>query len=193
MRQGTMLLKRCYCTAEGAAAKAKTGQNLVEKIVQLFAVDGEGQPVKDVVRSGDFVSIKPHRVMTHDNTAAVIPKFESLGATKHFDPHQAFIGLDHDVQNKSEANVAKYKKVQKFAEDNGIAFSKAGRGIVHQVLTENGFAFPGTLVVASDSHSNMYGGIGCLGTPIVRTDAAAVWATGQTWWTVPKTTRVVLL
>lgn len=55
--------------------------------------------------------------------------------------------------------------------------------------TKKGYAFPGSLVVASDSHSNMYGGVGCLGTPIVRTDAASVWATGQTWWQVPPVAR----
>ena len=49
---------------------------------------------------------------------------------------------------------------------------------------------PGTMVVASDSHSNMYGGIGALGTPVVRTDAAAIWATGSTWWIVPPVARV---
>ena len=47
-------------------------------------------------------------------------------------------------------------------------------------------------MVASDSHSNMYGGIGCLGTPVVRTDAAAIWATGRTWWQVPPIARCEL-
>jgi len=48
------------------------------------------------------------------------------------------------------------------------------------------------MMVASDSHSNMYGGLGCLGTPIVRTDAAAIWATGRTWWQVPPVAKVEL-
>jgi homoaconitate hydratase len=48
------------------------------------------------------------------------------------------------------------------------------------------------MAVASDSHSNMYGGLGCLGTPVVRTDAAAIWATGRTWWQVPPVAKVVL-
>jgi homoaconitate hydratase len=48
------------------------------------------------------------------------------------------------------------------------------------------------MAVASDSHSNMYGGLGCLGTPIVRTDAAAIWATGRTWWQVPPIAKVIL-
>jgi homoaconitate hydratase len=57
-------------------------------------------------------------------------------------------------------------------------------------MVEEGYAWPGSLVVASDSHSNMYGGIGCLGTPVVRTDAASIWATGRTWWQVPPVARV---
>ena len=40
-------------------------------------------------------------------------------------------------------------------------------------MIEHGYAYPHRMVVASDSHSNMYGGIGCLGTPVVRTDAAS--------------------
>jgi homoaconitate hydratase len=48
------------------------------------------------------------------------------------------------------------------------------------------------MAVASDSHSNMYGGIGALGSPIVRTDAAAIWATGRTWWRVPQIAKVEL-
>jgi homoaconitate hydratase len=59
-------------------------------------------------------------------------------------------------------------------------------------MVEQGFVHPGTLVVASDSHSNMYGALGAVGTPVVRTDAAAIWATGTTWWSVPRTVKVVL-
>jgi homoaconitate hydratase len=75
---------------------------------------------------------------------------------------------------------------------HGIDFYPAGRGIGHQVMCEEGYAFPGSLVVGADSHSNMYGGLGCLGTPIVRTDAAAIWATKQTWWAIPPVAKVVL-
>ena len=98
--------------------------------------------------------------------------------------------LDHDVQNKSSQNLAKYASIEQFARKHGIDFYPAGRGIGHQVLVEEGYAFPYTLTVASDSHSNMYGGIGGVGTPIVRTDAAALWATGQTWWQVPRMVKV---
>jgi homoaconitate hydratase len=100
--------------------------------------------------------------------------------------------LDHDVQNKSSKNLQKYATIEAFARTHGVDFYPSGRGIGHQVLIEEGYAFPHTLTVASDSHSNMYGGVGCVGTPIVRTDAAALWATGKTWWQVPRIVKVEL-
>lgn len=98
--------------------------------------------------------------------------------------------LDHDVQNKSEANMRKYKNIEEFAKKQGVDFYPAGRGIGHQIMVEEGYAWPGTLAVASDSHTNMYGGVGCLGTPVVRTDAASIWATGKTWWQIPPVAKV---
>ncbi|MGE5352809.1 MAG: homoaconitase [Acidobacteriota bacterium] len=164
-------------------------QTLIEKIAQRFAV---GLPEGQMVRAGDYISIRPAYVMTHDNTGAVIPKFKSIGAVKLQNPNQVVNTLDHNVQDKSEKNLEKYKKIEAFSKSMGADFYPAGRGIGHQIMCEEGYAFPGTMVVASDSHSNMYGGLGCLGTPIVRTDAAAIWATGRTWWQVPPIAKVEL-
>jgi homoaconitate hydratase len=165
------------------------GQNLVEKIVGRHAL-GLDSPRE--VRSGDYVRVRPRHVLTHDNTAAVMSKFASLGVPRVHDPRQPVFALDHNVQDRSETNLAKYERIRDFAEEQGIDFHPAGRGIGHQVMIEEGYAWPGALVVASDSHANLYGGIGALGTPVVRTDAAALWATGETWWQVPPVTRVVL-
>ncbi|EIE80950.1 hypothetical protein RO3G_05655 [Rhizopus delemar RA 99-880] len=112
--------------------------------------------------------------------------------TKIHDPKQPVYALDHDVQNKSEKNIQKYANIEAWGKQQGVDFYPAGRGIGHQVMIEEGYAFPNTLTVASDSHSNMYGGIGALGTPIVRTDAAAIWATGRTWWQIPPVVKVRL-
>jgi homoaconitate hydratase len=59
-------------------------------------------------------------------------------------------------------------------------------------MVEQQYVVPGSFVVASDSHSNMYGAMGAVGTPVVRTDAAAIWATGTFWWQIPRTVSVVL-
>jgi homoaconitate hydratase len=100
--------------------------------------------------------------------------------------------LDHDIQNQSEDNQKKYRAIETFAKQHGVDFYPAGSGIGHQIMVEKGYVVPGSFVVASDSHSNMYGALGAIGTPVVRTDAAAVWATGEFWWQVPRSIQVVL-
>jgi len=165
------------------------GQTIVEKIAQAHCTQGpQGRPL----RSGDFVSIRPHHVMTHDNTSAVMSKFKAIGAQKILDPRQPVFCLDHDIQNRSESNLSKYRAIEGFAREQGVDFYPAGTGIGHQVMMEQLYVVPGSFVVASDSHSNMYGAGGALGTPVVRTDAAAIWATGEFWWQIPRTVQVVL-
>jgi len=128
--------------------------------------------------------------MTHDNSWPVALKFMSIGATEIYNKKQIVMTLDHDVQNLTESNLKKYRQIEEFAKKQGVVFYPAGRGIGHQIMVEEGYAWPGTVAVASDSHSNMYGGVGCLGTPVVRTDAASIWATGRTWWQIPPIAKV---
>jgi homoaconitate hydratase len=163
-------------------------QTIVEKIAQAHVTDGPQRPL----RTGDFVSLRPFHAMTHDNTSAVMSKFKSVGAKTIYDPKQLVFALDHDIQNRDEANLKKYRSIEAFAREHGVDFYPAGSGIGHQIMVERGYALPGSFVVASDSHSNMYGALGAIGTPIVRTDAAAVWATGEFWWQIPRTIQVVL-
>jgi len=165
------------------------GLTLVEKIAARHA---DGLAAGTVVRAGDFVSIRPLHVMTHDNTGAVIPKFKQIGATAIADPAQPVFAIDHDIQNVTPKNLEKYAKIEAFAREHGIDFYPPGTGISHQVMVEQGYVVPGALVVASDSHSNLYGAMAALGTPVVRTDAASIWATGVTWWQVPKVAKVLL-
>ncbi|KAJ5147766.1 hypothetical protein N7526_001118 [Penicillium atrosanguineum] len=146
-----------------------TPQTLTEKIVQQYSV---GLAKDKFVKSGDYVTISPHRCMTHDNSWPVALKFMSIGASKLHDPSQIVMTLDHDVQNKSEKNLQKYQQIESFAKLHGVEFYPAGRGIGHQIMVEEGFAWPGT--------------------PIVRTDGASIWATGKTWWQIPPVARVNL-
>src|SRR3989449_10481540 len=163
---------------------------LVEKIAARHA---DGLAPGTVVHAGDFVSIRPRHVMTHDNTGAVIPKFKQIGATAVADSAQPVFAIDHDIQNVTPKNLEKYAKIEAFAREHGIDFYPAGTGISHQVMVEQGYVVPGAMVVASDSHSNLYGAMAALGTPVVRTDAGSIWATGVTWWQVPPVAKVVLM
>ena len=164
------------------------GQTVTEKITQAYMAEGPKRPL----RAGDVVSIRPKHIMTHDNTSAVMKKFRSIGAPKIANARQPVFALDHDIQNQSEDNQKKYRAIEAFAREHGVDFYPAGTGIGHQIMCERGYVTPGSFVVASDSHSNMYGALGAVGTPVVRTDAAAIWATGEFWWQIPRTVQVVL-
>ncbi|RDL32363.1 Homoaconitase, mitochondrial [Venustampulla echinocandica] len=162
-------------------------QTLTEKIVQRYSV---GLPPGKKVKAGDYITLVPHHCMTHDNSWPTAKKFMAIGASKMHDNRQVVMTLDHDVQNKSESNLKKYRQIEEFAGKHGVDFFPAGRGIGHQIMIEEGYAWPATVTVASDSHSNMYGGVSSLGTPVVRTDAASIWATGRTWWQVPPIAKI---
>jgi len=166
---------------------------MIEKIATRHAV---GLPESATATSGDFVTIHPKHIMTHDNTSAVMGKFRGLFQggiePKIHDSGQPVFAIDHDIQNKTAKNLEKYAKIEGFSKKMGVDFYPAGTGISHQVMVEFGYATPGSMVVGSDSHSNLYGAVNALGTPVVRTDAAAIWATGQTWWQVPRVARVEL-
>jgi homoaconitate hydratase len=130
--------------------------------------------------------------MTHDNTSPVMKKFKAIGAKRIKDPRQPVFALDHDIQNQAEDNLKKYRAIEAFAREQGVDFYPAGTGIGHQIMVEKGYVTPGSFAVASDSHSNMYGALGAVGTPVVRTDAATIWATGEFWWQIPRSIQVVL-
>ena len=116
------------------------GLTLVEKIAARHA---DGLPAGAVVRAGDFVSIRPRHVMTHDNTAAVMPKFKQIGATAISDPGQPVFAIDHDIQNTTPKNLEKYAKIEAFAREQGVDYYPPGTGISHQVMVEQGYVVPG--------------------------------------------------
>src|SRR5947207_1026483 len=102
------------------------GQTVVQKIAQAHLAEGPKRPL----RTGDFVSIRPHRVMTHDNTSAVMSKFKGIGAKKIHDPTQLVFALDHDIQNQDEVNQKKYRAIEAFAKEHGVDFWWAGFGLM---------------------------------------------------------------
>ena len=129
---------------------------LIEKIATLYAV---GLPDGTPAKQGEIITIRPKHIMTHDNTSAVMSKFRTIGAPKIHNPRQPVFAIDHDIQNTSPENLGKYAKIEKFAREQGVDFYPAGTGISHQVMIEMGYVTPASLVVASDSHSNIYGAV----------------------------------
>ena len=161
------------------------GQTFAEKIFSQRAG-------KNVV-PGTILNIKPDNVLTHDNSAAIFSTFTKMGGKKFADITQPVIVLDHIVPAASEKAATNHQTVRKFVKEQGINnFYDGGRGICHQVVIEEGFALPGTLIVGSDSHTVTYGALGAFSTGIGRSEAAGIWATGEIWLKVPESMKIVL-
>lgn len=86
--------------------RPKYPQTLTEKIVQRYSF---GLAQDRYVKAGDYVTLSPQHCMTHDNSWPVAMKFMSIGASKIHDKNQIVMTLDHDIQNKSESNLTKYR------------------------------------------------------------------------------------
>ncbi len=114
------------------------------------------------VETGQFVRIRPRHILTHDNSSAVMAKWASISPNPVIaDRSQPVLAIDHDIQNPAQTD--KYSKISEFARKYSLDYYPPHSGIGHQIIVEQGYAFPNEIVVASDSHSNMYGGVGCLG------------------------------
>ena len=160
------------------------GQTLIEKIIARASGKSE-------VRRGEIVFVTPHRILSHDNSAAISKIFKQTGAKKVWDPERIFIALDHAVPPPDERKALNHKVIRNFVKEQGIKyFYDCGIGICHQVLPEYGHVVPGKIILGSDSHTTTHGAFGAAGIPIGRTETASVWAIGKTWLKVPETIKI---
>ncbi len=161
---------------------------------QTFAMKILSRAAGHEVAVGEIVFVEPDIVLTHDNSSAIIDKFESTvpgGRVKY--PDRLAIVLDHVIPADTSKDAAGQRKIREFVRRQGIRrFYEMGTGICHQVVPEMGLCFPGSLVVGSDSHTCTYGAFGSFATGIDRTEAAGLWITGRTWLKVPPTICVNL-
>jgi methanogen homoaconitase large subunit len=160
-------------------------QTMAEKILSKRG----GKPVY----AGDLAVVEVDNVMIVDSIAeSVIEILETeLNAKPRF-PERVSIVIDH-VAPASSVNVAKsHQASRKFALETGVKLFDVGRGICHQVLIEEKLAFPGAIVLGSDSHSTTYGAVAAFGTGMGATDIALAAASGKTWLRVPESVKVTL-
>ena len=147
----------------------------------------------DSVVPGQIVSVRPDKLLTHDNTADISNKFRRIGVERVADPNINVIVLDHVTPAANETYAQNHKTIREFVAEQGIpAFYDIGEGICHQVLPEKGHAWPGAVIVGSDSHTPTYGAFGAFSAGIGRTEAASVMATGQIWLRVPESFKIVI-
>ena len=115
----------------------------------------------------------------------------ALARVKH--PERLAITLDHAVPAPTTLHAANHAEVRRFVAEQGIAhFFEAGRGICHQVLSEEALVLPGQTILGADSHTTHFGWLGAFGAGVGRSEVAALWATGKLWLRVPETIYVEL-
>ena len=164
------------------------GKTFAEKVLGKWS----GQ----IVHADDYVEISPHFYMSDDNVINVINLFKTIGIKKPAHPERIVIVFDHAVPAPTEALAIKQREVRNFVRENNIRhfydlYSQGG--ICHQILSQEGYVLPGTIVVGSDSHTCTGGALGAFATGIGRTDMAAIWTTGRTWFQVPRSIRIDLM
>lgn len=158
---------------------------------ETFAMKILGRAAGKKVREGEIIFVEPDYVLTHDNSSAIIGKFEAVPGSKLRYPDRLAIVLDHVIPAATSKNASGHREIRKFVREQGIRhFYDIGTGICHQVLPEMGLVKPGSIVVGSDSHTCTYGAFNCFATGIDRTEAAGIWITGKTWFKVPETINI---
>ncbi len=147
---------------------------------------------KDVV-PGEIVTISPDFIMSHDNTAAIYLKFKKLGVDRVKNPEKIVIVLDHVVPPSTEQYAKNHQTIRNFVKEQGIKHFydvNTRGGICHQVLSEKGYALPGTIILGADSHTTTYGAFGAFSAGIGRSEVAVLWATDEIWLMVPETIKI---
>ncbi|MEE3145310.1 MAG: aconitate hydratase [Bacteroidota bacterium] len=171
-----------------AAARAAVGKplTLAEKI--LYVHLWEGKASKAHQRGKSYVDFAPDRIACQDATAQMaLLQFMQAGKTKVAVPTtvhcdhliQAKIGADKDLQNAMNQSSEVFNFLDSVSNKYGIGFWKPGAGIIHQVVLEN-YAFPGGMMIGTDSHTVNAGGLGMVAIGVGGADAVDVMA-GMAW------------
>lgn len=159
---------------------------LAEKI--LYSHLHEESPLQNYKRGKDYVFFAPDRVAMQDATAQMaLLQFMMAGREKVAVPStvhcdhliQAKVEADQDLQVAKEVNSEVYDFLASVSNRYGVGFWKPGAGIIHQVVLEN-YAFPGGMMIGTDSHTPNAGGLGMVAIGVGGADAVDVMA-GMPW------------
>ena len=170
------------------AARKHVGRplTLAEKI--LYAHLYNESDVRPFRRGEDYVNFRPDRVAMQDATAQMaLLQFMNAGKSKSAVPAtvhcdhliQANMGAKTDIATATQSNSEVYDFLKSVSDKYGIGFWKPGAGIIHQVVLEN-YAFPGGMMVGTDSHTPNAGGLGMIAIGVGGADAVDV-MTGMEW------------
>lgn len=160
---------------------------ITEKILASHAKKKEVYP-------GDLIVAKVDVVMGHDLSAPLaIKELERIGLRRVFDTKSVVLISDHFTPNKDVQAAEQCRIVREFAREVGIVhhYEVGEAGICHVFLPEKGLVLPGDLVVGGDSHTCTYGALGAFATGVGSTDLAAAMLTGELWFKVPESIKLI--
>ena len=163
------------------------GMTITEKIL----ADHAGL---DKVLPGDLITAKVDITLANDITGPVaIEEFRKIGINKVFDNQRVVFVPDHFTPNKDIKSAQNAKMIREFAKEYNLKhYFEIGRlGIEHTLLPDNGIVGPGDLIIGADSHTCTYGAIGAFSTGVGSTDLACAMASGETWFKVPESVKVI--
>ena len=164
----------------------ETGLTFAQKV--LARASGVTRP-----DPGRIVEAVPDFSYSHDFAVYAIDAFERMGATRVVRPDRVAVCLDHIVPADNRRDANNHARIRAFARTQGLRdFFEGGTGIAHQVMFERGLVTPGSLVIASDSHTPSGGAVGALALGVGETELGFAWATGHLWIKVPDTVRILL-
>jgi 3-isopropylmalate/(R)-2-methylmalate dehydratase large subunit len=147
------------------------------------------------VRPGQLIDAQIDIVMCHDvTTPAAISMLAKRGIEKVFDASKIVVTPDHFQPAKDIKSAELHKRLDDWARRHNIMhYYKLGRsGVCHALLPEQGHIRPGEVIVGGDSHTCTYGAFAAFSTGVGSTDLAAAIATGQLWFKVPASIKIVL-
>ncbi|MBM4271520.1 MAG: 3-isopropylmalate dehydratase large subunit [Deltaproteobacteria bacterium] len=147
------------------------------------------------VHPGMLINAKVDIALGNDITAPIaINEFRKAGGTRVFDRDKVVLVPDHFTPNKDIDSAQQCKVVREFAQEQGLThyYEVGEAGIEHALLPEQGIVLPGDLVIGADSHTCTYGALGAFATGVGSTDLAAAMLTGEVWFRVPETIKIVL-
>jgi 3-isopropylmalate/(R)-2-methylmalate dehydratase large subunit len=163
------------------------GHTIAEKI--LGSHTEAGKPAN----AGEVVVARVDSTMIHDARAAgAFGAVERLGIKKLPFAKNTALVIDHfsPPPNVEAANT--HVAMRAFAEKHGARLFDVGSGICHQLMPENGYVTCGAMVCGTDTHSTTYGAFNAFATGVEGTDLSVIMATGQNWFRVPETIKVML-
>jgi len=146
------------------------------------------------VRLGQLINARVDIALGNDITAPIaIDEFRRAGGKRVFDRERVVLIPDHFVPNKDIQSAENCKILREFAREQELAhYYEVGQmGIEHALLPEQGIVVPGDLVIGADSHTCTYGALGAFSTGVGSTDLAAAMMTGELWFKVPETIKLI--